>query len=141
MIKQFIALLITTALMPVHVAEAQTKQQAYAQRIKQAPVTDAWEPVLQFYTGNYYGVDHVRSLMYGGPRGKRRQPVLDAAIKYHVPFKLLIGVWGAESGWGQAWNNFGLIGPATGGLRHDAFYAARLFSKFYRSRYGHDAVR
>ena len=140
MIKQLITLMVTTALMPVHAAEAQTKRQAYVQKIKKAPVTEAWSPIIIYYTGGSYGLDHLRLHMNGGPRGRVRQPILDAAVHYHIPFKLLIGVWGAESGWGSAWNNFGLIGPATGGLRHDAFYAARLFSKFYRSRYGHNAV-
>ena len=141
MIKQLITLMMTTALMPVHVAEAQTKRQAYVQRIKVAPVTDAWSPIINYYTGGSYGIDHLRLHQNGGPRGRVRQPILDAAVHYHIPFKLLIGIWGAESGWGAAWNNFGLIGPATGELRHDAFYAARLFNKFYRSRYGHNAVR
>lgn len=141
MIKlKLITLMVTAAMMPVHIAQAQTKQQAYVQRIKQAPVTEAWSPIVTYYTGGSYGVGFLRSMSNGGPRGKRRQAVLDAAVHYHIPFKLLIGVWGVESGYGAAWNHFGLIGPANGNLRHDAMISARLFSKMYRSRYGHNAV-
>ena len=135
--KTIIALFVTTALTPVHIAEAQTKRQAYVQRVKKAPVTESWAGAVNTYTGGSYGLDHIRELMNGGPRGKRRQPVLDAAVHYHIPFKLLIGIWGAESGWGQAWNNFGLIGPATGELRHDAFVAAKIL----RNLYGRNAVK
>ena len=137
MIKQLITMLVTTALMPVHVAEAQTKRQAYVQRIKQAPVTNSWEIPLRIYTGGYYGVELVNILSKGGPRGKIRQPVLGAAAHYHIPFKVLIGIWGAESSYGKAWDNFGLTDQANGNLRHDALIAASIL----RSLYKHDAVR
>ena len=135
--NHIITALVTLALMPVHAAEAQTKRQAYVQRIKKAPVTESWAGAVNTYTGGIYGLDHLRLHQNGGPRGKRRQPILDAAVHYHIPFKLLIGIWGAESGWGAAWNNFGLIGPANGNLRHDAFIAAKIL----RNLYGRNAVK
>jgi len=123
-------------------AERVTKQRAarraYVLRVRRAAVGEEWAQILNLYTGGSYSTDHVNSLWQGAPRST---VVLAAAVHYHLPYRLLLGVWGAESGWGQAWNNFGLIGPATGELRHDAFYAARLFDKFYRQQYGRRAVR
>ena len=113
-------------------------RQAYINRVRTAPVGWAWDSILNLYTGGSYSVQHVNSLWQRAPRN---WTVLAAAVHYHLPYRLLLGVWGAESGWGQAWNHFGLIGPATGDLRHDAFYSARLFDRFYRSKYGHPAVR
>jgi hypothetical protein len=139
--KSIIALLIALTLVPAQVASA-SKRPTLESKVRKAPVTQAWEPILQYYTGGYYGVSHVNSLWPYAPRGKRCQPVLDAAVRYRIPYKLLLGVWGAESGWGRGGSNyFGLIGPANGNLRHDAFYAAKLFNKFYHSWYHKDAVR
>lgn len=141
MIKHIIAVLVAFALIPTSVAHA-AKKPTLEQKVRKAPVTYAWEPILQYYTGNYYGVSHVNSLWPYAPRGKRCQPVLDAAVRYRIPYKLLLGVWGAESGWGRGGSNyFGLIGPANGDLRHDAFYAAKLFSKFYKNRYHRNAIK
>jgi hypothetical protein len=109
-------------------------------RVNAAPVTQAWEGPLEYYTGNYYGVSLVNTMWQHAPTGKRREVVLDAATAYRVPLRLLLGVWGIESGYGRAWNNFGLIGPANGDLRHDAFISAKLFDKMYRSWYHHPAV-
>jgi len=139
--KNLIALLITVIMAVPSAAAASDKKNNLEHKVRNAPVTWAWQPILDTYTGNYYGVNHVNSLWRGAPHGRGRGIVLQAAIKYHVPWRLLLGVWGAESTWGQAWNNFGLIGPATGDLRHDAFYAAKLFDKLYRSQYGHSAIR
>lgn len=110
----------------------------YIRRIREAPVGSAWAPILNLYTGGSYSTGHVNQLWQGAPRNRT---VLAAAVHYHLPYRLLLGVWGAESGWGRAWNHFGLIGPATGNLSHDAYYAARLFAKFYRQSYGGYAVR
>lgn len=135
--KSITALFIAAALAPAHVATAQTKRQAYIQRVEKAPVTDSWARAVNTYTGGSYGLGLLRSMSNGVSSKKRRQPVLDAAVRYHIPLKLLIGIWGVESGYGQAWNHFGLIGPANGNLRHDAFIAARIL----RNLYGRDAVK
>lgn len=112
-------------------------RRAYVHRIRTAPVDWRWGSILNLYTGGSYATGHVNSLWQNAPRSSI---VLQAAVRYRVPYRLLLGVWGAESTWGQAWNHFGLIGPATGNLRHDAFYAAKLFDRFYRQRYGRPAV-
>jgi hypothetical protein len=78
------------------------------------------------------------------PHGRRRQIVLDAAVHHHVPLRLLLGVWGAESGFGRYACHFGLTGyfpgrGTSGSFRRDAHLAADLFDRLYRSRYGRRA--
>jgi len=140
MIKYILAVLVSLALIPTGLANA-AKKPTLEQKVRKAPVTQAWEPIFNYYTGGYYGVSHVNSMWPYAPRGKKCQPVLDAAVRYRIPYKLLLGVWGAESGWGRGGSNyFGLIGAASGDLRTDAFYSAKLFSKFYWNRYHRHAV-
>lgn len=122
--------------------------EAHAQKIARVartiPVGSQWEGVLNSYTGGSYGVDRVNSLWPLAPRGKRRRTVLGAAIHHHVPFRLLLGVWGAESGFGRYACFFGLTGyfPGTGtsgDFWKDAHLAADLFDRLYRAQYGHRA--
>lgn len=135
--KSITTLLITFSLIPVTTANA-AKNNTLEAKVRNAPVTWKWEGPLEYYTGNYYGVSLVNTMWQRAPRSKI---VLAAAVRYRVPWRLLLGVWGIESGYGRAWNHFGLIGPANGDLRHDANYAARLFAKMYRSWYHTDAVK
>ena len=108
------------------------------------PVTSRWESILNTYTGGNYGVGHVNSLWPAAPRGRRRQVVLGAAVHHHVPFRLLLGVWGAESSFGRYACHFGLTGyfpgrGTSGDFRRDAHLAADLFDRLYRNRYGRRA--
>ena len=134
--KSIIVLLAIVA-MPTSAATA-AKKNSLEYKVRNAPVTWKWEGPLEYYTGNYYGVSLVNTMWQRAPRSKI---VLAAAVRYHIPWRLLLGVWGIESGYGRAWNHFGLIGPANGNLTHDANYSARLFQKMYRSWYHTDAVR
>ena len=122
-------------------ATAAAKKETLEHKVRNAPVGIAWSGPVNTYTGGSYNIGRINSYYKYAPRGPRRGIVLEAAIRYRVPWRLLLGVWVAESGAGRAWNHFGLIGPATGDLRHDAFYAARLFDRLYRSRWGHSAIR
>jgi len=119
------------------VAAAAHKPHSLAWKVNRAPVDGRWSSIIDYYTGGSYSVALVNTMWQRAPRSRA---VFQAAVHYHVPYRLLLGVWGIESGYGRAWNHFGLIGPANGNLRHDAFYAARLFNKFYRQRYGRFAV-
>jgi len=103
-------------------------------------VTFRWEPILAEYTGGSYGVDHVNNLWRSAPHDHRRQIVLGAAVHHHVPLRLLLGVWGAESSFGRYACHFGLTGwfpgrGTSGDFRRDAHLAADLFDRLYRSRY------
>ena len=107
-------------------------------------VTSKWQSVLEIYTGGSYGVDHVNALWPRSPHGQKRKTIIGAAIHHHVPARLLLGVWGAESGFGAYACNFGLTGyfPGTGtsgSFWKDAHLAAELFDRLYRSRYGRRA--
>lgn len=137
--KVIIALIIAIATIPSQVAVAAQKE-TLEHKVRHAPVGPSWSGPVNTYTGGSYNIGRINSYYKYAPHGPRRGVVLEAAIRYRVPWRLLLGVWVAESGAGRAWNHFGLIGPATGNLRHDAFYAARLFAKLYRSHNGRNAL-
>jgi len=134
-------LAITVTLIASLPATAQAAQkETLEHKVRNAAVGPSWISPVNTYTGGSYNIGRINSYYKYAPRGPRRGIVLEAAIRYRVPWRLLLGVWVAESGAGRAWNHFGLIGPATGNLRHDAFYAARLVAKLYRSHNGRNAL-
>lgn len=138
--KSILALIIAIASMPSQVAVAAQKE-TLEHKVRHAAVGPSWSGPVNTYTGGSYGIGTINSYYKYAPHGKNRGIVLEAAVRYRVPWRLLLGVWVAESGAGRAWNHFGLIGPATGDLRHDAFYSAKIFDRLYRSRWGHAAIR
>lgn len=138
--KSILAIIALVLSVPGHAA-AVAKKETLEHKVRHAPVGPSWSGPVNTYTGGSYTISRINSYYKYAPHGPRRGVVLQAAIRYRVPWRLLLGVWVAESGAGRAWNHFGLIGPATGDLRHDAFYAARIFDRLYRSRWGHAAIR
>ncbi|NDD55422.1 hypothetical protein EBZ39_16430 [bacterium] len=111
-----------------------------------APVTSVWQGPLNTYTGGSYGVGTVNNLWHKAPRGKRRGIVLQMAAKHRIPARLLLGVWGIESGFGRYACHFGLVGyfpgrGTSGNFTRDADLAGGIFQRLYRSRYGKDAIR
>ena len=109
-----------------------------------ANVGDRWQPILDEYTGGNYGTSLVNQLWPQAPHGKRRAIILGAAIHHHVPVRLLLGIWGAESTFGKAACNFGLTGyfpgrGTSGNLTRDAHMAANLLDHLYRNRYNRRA--
>lgn len=137
--KTIITMIAILASTPGQVAAAQ--RGSLEHKVRHAAVGPSWIGPVNTYTGGSYNISRINSYYKYAPRGPRRGIVLEAAIRYRVPWRLLLGVWVAESGAGRAWNHFGLIGPATGNLRRDAFYAARLFDRLYRARWGRSAIR
>lgn len=123
--------------LPTKAAAQAASNRSLVVKVNRAPVTQRWSSIVNYYTGGSYSVSLINQMWQRAPRNRT---VLAAAVRYRVPYRLLLGVWGIESGYGRAWNHFGLIGPATGNLRHDAFYAARLFNKFYQRSYGKPAL-
>jgi hypothetical protein len=124
---------------------AHTPEHKVVSKARTASVSWKWEPILEAYTGGNYGVGHVNSLWPMAPHGKRRQIVLRAAVHHHVPLRLLLGIWGAESTFGHYACHFGLTGyfPGTGtsgDFRRDAHLAAALLDRLYRIRYHHHAI-
>lgn len=115
---------------------ARIPEHTYTLKVRMAKVDWKWAGPLNAYTGGSYSTGHVNQLWQMAPRGKRRGIVLAAAVRYHVPFRLLLGVWGAESGFGRYACHFGLTGyfPGTGtsgNFARDARLAARLFARLY----------
>lgn len=111
-----------------------------------APVTYEWQRPLNTYTGGSYGVGTVNSLWRRAPRGNRRDVVLQMAAKHRVPARLMLGIWGIESGFGRYACHFGLVGyfPRTGtsgNFNRDADLAGGILRRLYRSTYGRDAIR
>lgn len=126
--------------MVVTVAALSTAQSAtastYEDRIRTAPVTWAYSSALAAYTGNSYSVDTVNQLWPRFPRRQtsQRAAMLKAARKYGVPLRLLMGVYGMESGFGAYRCYFGLTGyfPGTGtsgSFSHDAMLSAGIFRR------------
>lgn len=114
-------------------------------RARTAVVDWHWTGPLSDYTGNSYSTGLVNQLWPHAPHGKRRNIVLEAAIRYRVPFRLLLGVWGAESSFGKARSHFGLTGyfpgrGTSGNFRRDAMLSAQLFDRLYRGRYHHHSL-
>ena len=117
--------------------KAAKKKKAHAarvRRIRSAPVTYAWENALNAYTGGSYGVSHVNALWPLAPKhGKRRAIVLATAVRYNIPFRLLLGIWGAESTFGQYACHFGLTGNFPGvGTSGDFATDAKMSSQILR---------
>lgn len=133
------------------VAQPATAKQAHAPHrpfslvVRTAPVGPSWGPVLSTYTGGYYSTSLVNELYPHAPHGPRRGIILLEAIRHRVPFRLLLGVWGAESSFGKATSHFGLTGyfpgiGSSGSFATDAHLAARLFARLYHARYGRSAL-
>lgn len=108
----------------------------YEDRIRTAPVTWAYSSALSAYTGGSYGVDTVNQLWPRFPRRQtsQRAAMLKAARKYGVPLRLLMGVYGMESGFGRYRCYFGLTGyfPGTGtsgSFSRDAMLSAGIFRR------------
>jgi hypothetical protein len=125
---------------PAHVPRAPLEH-----RVRTAPVDAKWGPVLWTYTGGYYSTAHVNQLWPKAPKGPRRGIILEACIRHRVPWRLLLGVWGAESTWGRAASHFGLTGyfpgrGTSGSFSRDADLAAALFNRLYRARHGRSAL-
>jgi hypothetical protein len=80
--------------------------------------SSAWNAVLEKYSGNSYGLSHVEQLAGehpgGGAHPGDRKTVEADAKKYGIPFKILWGIYGAESSFGKAASNFGLTGQYPG---------------------------
>ena len=130
---------------PVARTPERTVKHTLTYKARMTRVDWRWAPILDAYTGGSYSVDHVNALWPSAPRGKRRQIVLGAAVHHHVPLRLLLGIWGAESGFGRYACHFGLTGyfPGTGtsgDFRKDAHLAADILDRLYRNRYGRHAI-
>lgn len=123
-----------------HIPETRLQHKA-----RTASISSRWQPILDAYTGGSYGISLVNQLWPRAPRGKRRTIILGAAVHHHVPVRLLLGIWGAESTYGQAACNFGLTGyfpgrGTSGSLTRDAHMAADLLDRLYRNRYNRRAI-
>lgn len=139
--KYLFAALIVVAL----AAASPAKGQSFADKVRTAPVTSKWNCALGQYTGGYYYVGHVNSLWPYAPRGSRRDVVLLESIRHRVPFRLMLGVWGAESSFGRAASHFGLTGyfpgrGTSGSFSWDAHLAAKLMDRLYRGCHGRSAL-
>lgn len=129
----------------IKAADARTPAQEYSHRVAIAPVQSDWQGPLTIYTGSSYGTRLVNQLWPHAPGGHQRWIVFAASVRYHVPLRLMLGVWGAESGFGRAACHFGLTGyfpgrGTSGVFWRDAFLAAALMDRLYRSQYHHPAV-
>ena len=118
-----------------HIPETRLQHKA-----RTASISSRWQPILDAYTGSSYGISLVNQLWPRAPKGKRRNIILGAAVHHHVPFRLLLGIWGAESSYGQAASHFGLTGyfpgrGTSGNFTRDAHMAADLLDRLYRNRY------
>ena len=130
---------------PATAKPAHVPKPPLVQLVRNAPVDAKWAPVLWTYTGGYYSTGHVNQLWPKAPRGPRRGIILEACIRHRVPWRLLLGVWGAESSFGRAASHFGLTGyfpgrGTSGSFSRDADLAAALFNRLYRARYGRSAL-
>ena len=108
----------------------------YEDRIRTAPVTYAYSSALNAYTGGSYGVETVNQLWPRFPRHQRAQraAMIAAGRKYGVPLRLLMGVYGMESGFGRFRCYFGLTGyfPRTGtsgSFSRDAMLSGGIFRR------------
>lgn len=129
-------------LLVVVLATAETADaKSYHWKVRSAPVTWQWNCPLGQYTGGHYYIGHVNRLWPYAPRGPRRGIILAESMRHRVPFRLMLGVWGAESSFGRAWSHFGLTGyfpgrGTSGSFSRDAYLAARLLDKLYRGCHG-----
>lgn len=121
------------------------RDRAYTNRVRLAPVDGRYASALSAYTGGSYSVGTVNSLWPRFPRSRQarqRLDIIDAAKRYHIPVRLLMGVYGMESGFGRFRCYFGLTGyfpgsGTSGSFRRDAFLSAGIFRRLL----GRDMVR
>ena len=140
-LKYLFAVLLIAALATAQPAKSQT----FAAKVRSAPVTSKWNCALGQYTGGYYYIGHINRLWPYAPRGPRRGVILLESIRHRVPFRLMLGVWGAESSFGRAASHFGLTGyfpgrGTSGSFSYDAHLAARLLDRLYRGCYGRSSL-
>jgi len=114
-------------------------------KVRTAPISWRWAPILDEYTGGSYNILYVNQLWPHAPHGTRRHVALRAAVQAHISLRLLLGIWGAESSFGRAASHFGLTGwfpgrGTSGSFNRDAVLAAGLLDRLYRSRWGHRAL-
>jgi len=144
-------LLIVLALdvLCVYAAQAQPRaripESTLTYKARTATVSSRWAGILDAYTGGSYSVGMVNQMWQRAPKGKRRQIILGAAVHHHVPFRLLLGIWGVESGFGRYACHFGLTGNypgrgTSGNFRKDAHMAADILDRLYRNRYKRRAI-
>lgn len=110
------------------------------------PVGSEWQRVVQHYSGGGYGVDRINSKASkqgDGAVAGDRKTVAEAAARYKIPFELLWGTYGVESGYGTGkWHGgitpyFGLTykypGRGTSGnFRKDAFESAKTWADLFK---------
>ena len=146
--KYIFPLLLVAVLATAHEAHskpAHAPHKPFSAVVRSAPVGPSWNCALGQYTGGYYYTGHVNSLWPYAPHGSRRGVVLKEAIRHRVPFRLLLGVWGAESSFGRAASHFGLTGyfpgrGTSGDFAYDAHLAAQLLDRLYRGCYGRHSL-
>jgi len=114
-------------------------------KVRTAPISWRWAPILDEYTGGSYQISYVNQLWPHAPHGTRRHVALRAAVQAHIPLRLLLGIWGAESSFGRAASHFGLTGwfpgrGTSGSFNRDAVLAAGLLDRLYKSRWGRRAL-
>lgn len=108
----------------------------YEDRIRTAPVDSRYSRALSIYTGGSYGIQSVNQLWPRFPKHQRaqRSAMLKAAKHYGLPLRLLMGVYGMESGFGRFRCYFGLTGyfPRTGtsgSFSRDAMLSGGIFRR------------
>jgi membrane-bound lytic murein transglycosylase B len=133
-----IALMLTIAAL---VAPRPAAASTYEDRIRTAPVTSAYSQALYAYTGGSYSIGTVNQLWPRFPRGQvtQRAAMLKAARDHGLPLRLLMGVYGMESGFGRFRCYFGLTGyfPRTGtsgSFSRDAALSAGIFRRLLGRR-------
>jgi hypothetical protein len=84
--------------------------------------SSAWNSVVEKYSGGNYGISHVKEEASGGGNSPYRGVVAAAAKKYGVPFGLLWGIFGSETGYGS---NDKTDGSAMGGFQFEPETAAK----------------
>ncbi|MEI6446462.1 MAG: hypothetical protein WCO96_01125 [Actinomycetes bacterium] len=135
---------IAVAILALALTAAPASASTYQDRVRTAPVTWQYSSALSAYTGSSYGIATVNQLWPRFPRQQRtqRQTMLNAAMRYHVPLRLLMGVYGMESSFGRFRCYFGLTGyfPRTGtsgSFQRDAYLSAGIFRRLL----GRDMIR
>ena len=112
------------------------RDRAYTERIRTAPVDARYSRAVGIYTGWSYGIATINELWprYPHHQTSQRAAMLDAAKAHHLPLRLLIGIYGMESGFGRFRCYFGLTGyfPRTGtsgSFTRDAQLAAGILQR------------
>lgn len=125
------------------------RRKALRRRVVKAGVDPRWNGPLSTYTGGSYGIGVVNQMYATWPRGPqisaRREIMIREAADHRIPYRLLVGVYGIESGFGAYACSFGLTGfyssGTSGSFAVDAHIAARLLAQLWRGSYGGSAVR